>query len=67
MSENKGPLRRLVDAVRGAVRTAAAGVGLIDPKAPAESKSARKSARKAAVVRVAEDQLAAKKARRSRS
>jgi len=66
MSETKGTLQKIVDAVGEAVQEVAATVGLADPvpEAPApKPKSVRKSARKAAVAKVVEEQKAVRKAR----
>jgi hypothetical protein len=69
MSEKKGALQKIVDAVGEAVQEVAATVGLTDPvpEAPApKSKSVRKAARKAAVAKDAEAQQTVRKARIAR-
>ena len=61
MSEKKGRLQTIMDAVGDAVQAAAAEVGLTEPEpAPAPQP---KAARKAAVARVEQAQGAAKRAR----
>ena len=65
MSEQKGLLQKITDAVGDAVQAVAAEVGLTEPEpAPApKPKSVRKSVRKAAVAKVEHAQEAATRAR----
>jgi len=52
MSDTKGTIERIAEAVGDAVHSVAAGVGLADARSPEpQSKSLRKATRKAAVAR----------------
>ena len=65
MNEQKGPLQKIVDAVGEAVQAVAVEVGLSDPEpvTTPKPKAVRKSARKAAVAKVEQEQKAATQAR----
>jgi hypothetical protein len=65
MSEKKGRLQTIMDAVGDAVQAVAAEVGLTEPEPTPvpQPKAVRKSARKAAVAKVESAQVAAKRAR----
>ena len=73
MGRKKGTLRRIADAVGGAVQTAAAGVGLTTRPGPEaagdvpmpQPKSARKAGQKASVARAEQTQQDVKDARRA--
>jgi hypothetical protein len=63
MSEEKGTLQRIADAVGGAVQAVAAEVGLAGPDPAPKPKAVRKSVRKAAVAKVELAKQAATRAR----